>query len=183
MKVRQAAAVVPVAAYFAYFWCAALGVGRSPSADWPWLSSLVRFGGPPGEVARTLLFCSGANNTYSYFAPGVPDESAVELWYTAPDGREWRENVADSFGHEGRHRAYTALCLSASLGDEDLHREALASWAAWGLRRNPEADACAVSLKSRRQPTMAEFRAGARPEWVQGPQVTFRRDQVADLAE
>ena len=142
---------------------------------------LNRFSAPRGEPAATLAFCTGANNYYGYFAPELPDEIAVGLTYTAADGRTWREDLCDPFGAEARHRAFPVIWSVQYTQDEPLRRTMMHSLAEWALERHPDAATVELAFTHRVQPSMAESRAGTRPEWQDNVRLTYHRGDAEGL--
>jgi hypothetical protein len=65
-------------------------------------------------------------------------------------------------------------------GEEALRRDLLASWAGSMLGRHPEAQKVEVRVEAYDVPSMAEYRAGARPQWVLVYAETFVRDGAAE---
>ena len=145
------------------------------------LTSLLQGDSPPAETVRAVLFSSGAFATYGYFAPELPDEVSIELEYTTDTGQNWSENVYDVFTAEAHHRAFSAVIFCKEIQDEHLRQRLLSSIASWALARHPEADHVRLCIQSRTQPTMAEFRAGARPAWKDDFQVLYHRRPTESL--
>jgi hypothetical protein len=162
MSRGQVGIVLVAGGYLAVILCGALKIKLVPQAP------------QAGQVARSLLYCSGADNSYGFFAPSVSDEVELEFELSATE-RTWTEKLSDLFANEARQRTGTMVDIFAHVGEPEVQRSILESWAEWALARHPEAHAVRVTLKHRVMPTMAEYRDGVRPEWKNWAWANFER--------
>jgi hypothetical protein len=122
---------------------------------------------------------SGADNNYSFFAPAV--SSLCRCTLTLRDGqeREWPGALFDDPATVFGWRA--AGIFDGLPGFSDRFRRALAaSWAGLMFGRYPDAREVIVCVEIEALPTMAEWRAGKRPQWKSVYQGTFVRKDEGD---
>jgi hypothetical protein len=141
--------------------------GSPPVPDRPLAKKLLRLYG-------TL---SGAENQFGFFAPDVGWQVRSTFALMDAAGRTWTDTHERGPNRECELRlgniADTMFALDI-VDEEQIH-----SWAAAALGRHPTAETCVVRIDAYHTPTMAEFRAGKRPEWVNGAELTYTRTGVS----
>jgi hypothetical protein len=106
---------------------------------------------------------TGADNSFGFFAPSVASERRAAFTLEDEQGRRWDDSLTVGTNREANLHLLPLLLI---FSDEDLEPYFAASWAGSMLGRHPEA--CKVELRVEQcvLPTMADYRAGTRPEWV-----------------
>lgn len=160
MKNRCRLAILLAGGHVTLVACGAAGVTR-PSAT--------------GLVGRAVAYygeLSGASNRYGFYAPAVGTELRVTFTVTDGSGRARDDVLAVGCTHEARLRL-------GSLADMYVHEECRpalgAAWAAALFGRHPEAERVTLRVEEYDVPTMAGYRAGARPRWRVLSGSTFSR--------
>lgn len=132
-----------------------------------------------GPVARALRFyeaLSGAGDSYSFFAPAPGPQLRTRFTLSTPQGERSEETLEDGKSREVGFRlgnlAGTVYLVSERA---DLRRAFLGALAASRLGAHPEANRVQVTIEEWVMPTMAEYRAGARPRWRSLYEATFVR--------
>jgi hypothetical protein len=117
---------------------------------------------------------TGADAGYGYFAPHVGSEVRVRFTLADNAGREWQDELAAGLNQEGRLRVGSMTGLFPADPEQRVLRHDLAaSWAATMFGRHPTARVVIVRVEVYEVPSMAEYRAGLRPGWVQVFAATF----------
>jgi hypothetical protein len=121
---------------------------------------------------------SGSDNGYGFFAPGVASPKRVVLHGYHADKDEWVTTIETGVNRETQLR----LSTTAGLFSQDAPDESIAaSWAAWMLGNDRDASPVIVEVQVYVIPTMSEFRAGERPQWLPMEVFPFaRRSQTQD---
>jgi hypothetical protein len=123
---------------------------------------------PPLAPLGTYMELSGASNDYSFFAPSVGSQIRARFVVRHPD--RITVSTFETPNHEVNQRINSLVTASQKI--PELQQAFARSWAAAVLGRNPDARHTVVLIERHQLPTMAEYRAGARPDWV----VTYRGD-------
>ena len=122
---------------------------------------------------------SGADTHYGFFAPAVASQCRAMLTLRDAEGREWSDTiVADPAAGFG-WRTSSAIDAIPRL-PENLRRALAGSWAAVMFGRHPHAVEVVVDAQIELLPTMAEWDAGARPQWESLYSSTFVRKADSD---
>jgi len=122
---------------------------------------------------------SGADTHYGFFAPAVASQCRAMLTLRDAEGREWSDTiVADPAAGFG-WRTSSAIDAIPRL-PENLRRALAGSWAAVMFGRHPNAVEVVVDAQIELLPTMAEWDAGARPQWESLYSSTFVRKADSD---
>lgn len=116
----------------------------------------------PARTIRLYAECTGASNGYGFFAPSVASPWDVQFSIYA-DGEGWVEGALPDANTEVQLRARTVL---GALPYESLREPITASLAAQKFSLYPRADFLNAHVRFLHIPTMTEYRAGQRPEWV-----------------
>ena len=117
---------------------------------------------------------SGANNSYSFFAPAVSSQSRVALVMRDLHGKEWEDTLVHDPSTVLGWRAAAILDGLPDFPDQ-LRRGITACWASVMFGRYPAAEEVTVNAEIEALPTMEEWRHGTRPTWKPVYQGTFRR--------
>lgn len=129
---------------------------------------------PPLAPLGTWMELSGASNDYSFFAPSVSSQVRARFAVRHPD-----HIVVSAFetpNREVNQRVNSLVTASQKL--PELQRVFARSWAAAVLGRNPDASRVLVFVERHQLPTMAQYRAGARPVWLETYRGDFERDDA-----
>lgn len=137
--------------------------------------------GPLPAAMSTYSAVSGANSGYGFFAPGVGAERRLTCVFTDKAGHTWTRML--DMRSQGQEVNVRALPLLLMFSQEELRDAMAASVAAKMLGEHPEAEQVLIRIEMHFVPTMDEYRAGARPEWVVGYEATFTRDDTESLEE
>ena len=136
-----------------------------------------------GRVGRGLRFydaLSGAGDSYSFFAPAVGPQLRARFILSNPHGGRSEETLEDGKSREVGFRlgnlAGTAYVVAR---DTDLRRAFLGALAASRFGAHPGANLVQVTIEQWEMPTMADYRAGARPRWRTLLDATFERTPVS----
>jgi hypothetical protein len=131
--------------------------------------------GVHGHAGRELRFydaLSGAGDSYSFFAPAVGPQLRVRF-----AGEHIDETLEAGKSREvGFRLGNVAGTVYVASKREDLRRAFLAALAARCFGAHPDASSVQVSIEEWEMPTMAEYRAGARPRWRSLHDATFVRN-------
>jgi hypothetical protein len=115
---------------------------------------------------------SGSNNGYGFFAPSVASPWDLRFSLYTEDGGSVEGAMPDA-NREVRLRVGTVL---GSLSEEGLREAVTASLAARCFTEHPDARLINAHVHVLHIPTMAEHRAGRRPEWVTVSVYSFTHD-------
>lgn len=146
---------------------------------------------PVEDAARAYSKLSGADNGYGFFAPNVGAQFRTVFIMKDAEGREWKQDLKLGSSSEANLRFTGISSQLADLPPRARHR-LLMSFAAMMFGRNPEATTVTVRLelygfdRSREEtdyPTMAEYRAGVRPEWLPVLDATFSRAEAGSASD
>jgi hypothetical protein len=105
---------------------------------------------------------SGTDRSFGFFAPSVAPEYRATFTLEDADGNTWHDALGRGASHEAFLRIGTLIETVAGDDSEDDHAP---RWAQVMFRRHPEAVLAEVLVEAYTVPSMAEYRAGARPEW------------------
>jgi hypothetical protein len=134
----------------------------------------------PVRAVRWYGAMSGASTGYGFFAPGVGPQVRAAFVLTDGQGRTWEDDFEAGRNQEVKLRLGSLVSsFPLEQREEALRRDLLASWADALLPRHPQAHKLQIRVEALEVPSRAEFRAGARPEWVTLYWATFTRDQPA----
>src|SRR5262249_42632119 len=121
---------------------------------------------------------SGVDNTYGFFAPDVGSQVRAAFILTDAHGRSWNESLEHGPTRECNLRLSGIVDSMFALSIED--DDQIDCWAAAMFGRHPTAETCTIRLQAFNVPTMAEYRAGKRPEWITGSELVFTRTSRFD---
>jgi hypothetical protein len=116
----------------------------------------------PGKVLGIGRAMTGSDSHYGFFAPDVGPVLRARFTLIDGTGRRWTETLDLGNTLEERLRISNVLSL---VFEENLRREVAASLAGTLLARHPTAQKVIVMIDVYDPPTMADYRAGERPEW------------------
>jgi hypothetical protein len=140
------------------------GASRAPLAEL----------GVAGKVAAWYGAMSGAQANYGFFAPDAVWQARATFHLEDAKGHTWTDTIErKSAGNESNLRLGGLVDNQFAGGPPD--REQVRSWAAGMLARHPTAKTVRVQVESYQTPSMEQFRAGERPEWVTIYEETFTR--------
>ena len=122
---------------------------------------------------------SGADTQYGFFAPAVASQCRAILTLRDAEGREWSDTIAGDPAAGFGWRTSSAIDAVPRL-PENLRRALAGSWAAVMFGRHPRAVEVVVDAQIELLPTMAEWDAGARPDWESLYRSTFVRKEDSD---
>lgn len=127
-----------------------------------------------GRAVRWYGAMSGADAGYSYFAPHVGSELRIRFVLSDAHGRQWEDRLTADHNQEVRLRVGSMTGLFPADPEAEVFRHDLAaSWAATMFGRHPTAERVIVEVDVHDVPSMADYRAGYRPEWVTVYAATF----------
>ncbi len=128
-----------------------------------------------GSGAR-ILGCyrslSGADSTYSFFAPNVPSRIQAEIILTSKDGNHWSQATTLQGNREVQLRQHAT---SGYLVRRKSRDELTAAWAKTLLERHRHADQVVVRVVADVVPPLDEYRAGARFDRITLYETAFKR--------
>jgi hypothetical protein len=133
-----------------------------------------------GQVLECYRALSGARNSYSFFAPSVASRRRVRFTLFDGYGNCWSEATPAGANFEVTQRILTS---SHRLSGPENRGNLAASWAGTLLARRPDADRVVVIVERYDLPTLDEYRAGARPRWVEEYEAAFDRAPAASAPE
>jgi hypothetical protein len=142
------------------------------------LTPLVR-----GPVGRGLGFydaLTGAGDSYSFFAPTVGRQLRARFDVCTAQGACTGETLETGKSREAGIRLGEIAGTVCEVADRpDVRRAFLGALAASRLGEHPEASRVRVNIEEWVMPTMAAYRAGARPRWRVLHEATFVRNPSA----
>lgn len=131
-----------------------------------------RVHGPVGRELRFYDALSGAGDSYSFFAPAVGPQLRVRF-----TGEQFDETLEAGKSREvGFRLGNVAGTVYVASKRDDMRRALLAALAARFFGGHPDANLVRVSIEAWEVPTMAEYRAGARPRWRSLHDASFVRN-------
>lgn len=135
-----------------------------------------RMHGPVGRGLRFYDALSGAGDSYSFFAPAVGPQLRARFTVSTSRGARFEESLETGESREVRFRlGNLAGTVYAVAQRTELRRAFLGALAASRFGVHPRANLVEVSIEEWVMPTMAEYRAGARPRWRSLRDATFVR--------
>jgi hypothetical protein len=113
-----------------------------------------------GDALVTLGDLTGSRYSFGFFAPDIPNPVVAEVTTVHYDGAE---NVRTFGGGttELDHRIQTMMAFFTVVDTDNLHA---ASLAAYAFGRDDSVEKVKVSLRCYVLPTMAQYRAGQKPD-------------------
>jgi hypothetical protein len=126
---------------------------------------------------------SGANAQYGFYAPSVGNYSRTRFELHDESGRTWSDNFETAKLSEARLRLGGAdfpLMNGEAQKSRELRERMVKSWAAAMFARHPNAVALTVFVESYDVPSMADYRAGMRPNWNLIYQADVKRDATVE---
>jgi hypothetical protein len=137
--------------------------------------------GLSGAASEAVAFygaVAGADNSFSFFAPGVPSELKMRFGVALADGSQRLETLSSGVSAEDDRRINNTLTTSLSHAKgRAQQRVLLSSWAAKVFARYPGAERVVVHVDWFDLPTMPEYAAGRRGGWRPLFSVGFERGQ------
>ncbi len=136
--------------------------------------------GPAGRGLRFYDALSGAGDSYSFFAPAVGPQLRARFTLSTPQGERFEETLEAGKSREiGFRLGNLAGTVYVVAKRTDLRRAFLGALAASRFGAHPGANLVQVSIEEWEMPTMAGYRAGARPRWRTLHDATFERTPVS----
>jgi hypothetical protein len=123
-----------------------------------------------GKLLRLYGELSGTDRSFGFFAPSVAPEYRATFTLEDADGNTWDDVLERGATREAALRINTMI--ETVIGEEGLEDTLARRWAQVMLRRHPRAVEVDVKVEAYTMPSMADYRAGARPKWE-----TVYRDQ------
>lgn len=134
---------------------------------------------PPARAAHWYGAMSGASMGYGFFAPAVGSQPRAVFVMTDSAGHTWQDDLEAGRNQEVKLRVGSVIStFPADDSEEALRQDLLASWAATMFGRHPRATKVEIRVQTFDVPSMEEYRAGARPEWVTAYGATFTRSRA-----
>jgi hypothetical protein len=130
-------------------------------------------GGLGGRAWAVYDAATGSGSSYGFFAPGVASMPRARMQVTDGDGVATTTVLRHAPACEVDLRIGTAVSMVLHI-DEPMRRALAASWAATAFAR-PKAANFVVRVELLELPTMAEYRAGSRPQWRPYYEASFSR--------
>lgn len=135
-----------------------------------------RVHGPVGRGLRFYDALSGAGDSYSFFAPAVGPQLRARFTVSAPGGVRTEETLEAGKSREvGFRLGEVAGTVYIAAQRENLRRAFLGALAANRFGAHPDAQRVEVIIEDWVMPSMAEYRAGSRPQWRALLEATFAR--------
>ena len=137
---------------------------------------------PEGRASRAIAeygALSGAENFYTFFAPGVDTELRPIFEVTPRSGGVITDVLKKPESSEVDLRVGNLYSVFWWEG-ADLHRALLAAWAGAMFTRHAEAEHVEVCVEVCDVPSMAEYRGGERPAWHLLERTAFSRGTAGD---
>ncbi len=129
-----------------------------------------------GRIVETYRACSGADNSYGFYAPAVSSEWRVVFDIHDTAKQRWTE----ASEKPGDTEFYLLLSTINELFAQEGLRDLLAaSWAGDVFAHHPEADIVLVEPQVYLVPKMAEYRLGRKARWRTVLVFAFTRADVA----
>lgn len=143
-----------------------------------------------GKLLRIYCGITGADNTYGFFAPGVRHQERAVFRMTDETGRQWNDDLQYGQSHEANLRLGSTTNVLREVDDETAFYF-MGSMADTMFKRHPSAKTVEVQIQAYAIrlpgagngvvpafdfPTMAEYRQGKQPEWIDLYSLTFRTD-------
>lgn len=136
-----------------------------------------------GPLARGFRFydaLTGAGDSYAFFAPTVGPQLRARFTLSTPQGDSFDETLEDGRSREASLRlGNLAGTVYIAARRTDMRRAFLGALAANRFDAHPEVSVAQVTIEEWVVPTMAEHRAGARPQWRSLYDATFVRTPSA----
>ena len=124
---------------------------------------------PLARAFQWYATVSGANSQYGFYAPEVGDHCRPRFLLHDEQGSTWPDSFERANTPEARLRlegSAEAAFANGAAQESPARRERLVkSWAAAMFTRHPSALSLTVVVEAYDVPTMAGYRAGARPSW------------------
>jgi hypothetical protein len=131
--------------------------------------------GSLGRGLRLYDALSGAGDAYSFFAPTVGPQLRARFTLSTPQGAREETLEGGKSREVGFRLGNVAGTIYLASQHTDLRRAFLGALAASRFGAHPEASLVQVSIEEWVMPTMAAYRAGARPWWRSLCDATFVR--------
>lgn len=147
----------------------------------------------PGQLLRIYTGISGADKSYGFFAPGVRHQERAIFVLTDADGKQWQDNLEFGSSREANLRLGSTANVLRAVDDETAFHF-MRSMAAKMFARHPSAQTIEVQIQAYciklpggegtvaqvDFPTMAEYRAGKRPSWIDLYSLTFQLNNAGE---
>ncbi len=132
-----------------------------------------------GLAFRWYGAMSGASNSYGFFK-AVGNNCRVRFYITDHEDKSWEDVLNRSDNHEAEMRYNSSTYMIVDFGDHVVKH-----WAATMFGRHPSARQVFVIFEEYAPPSMEEFRAGKRGQWLTTypPKAFFRKDQISSPSE
>jgi len=142
---------------------------------------------PLGDSVALYSAASGADNGYGFFAPGVGAQIRTRFILRDANGRTWTEDLQLGNTSEANLR-FTGISNLLPTLPAEQRRRILRSMAGTMFGKYPSAKHVTIQLdlygfdRSATEsdfPTMKEYAAGARPQWLPLSTITFSRNNFS----
>lgn len=137
---------------------------------------------PLAQPVRWYGGLSGANSHYGFYAPEVGDEYRATFILRDFEGSSWRDTFMENKSPEARLRlggsVEAGFANGAAEASPAARKRIVMSWAASMFTRHPSAVSLDALVEAHYIPTMAEYRAGLRPEWKVVYHAQVERDPI-----
>lgn len=125
--------------------------------------------GPSARIFRWYATISGADNSYSFFAPNVGTQFRARFLLQDDKGTTWWDTFDQTRSSEAWLRltgiVESAFMSGAAAESPEWRQRLVKSWAATMFTRHIKAVSLTVVVEVYDVPTMADYRAGSRPNW------------------
>ncbi len=144
-----------------------------------------------GKVLRVYTGLTGADKSYGFFAPGVRHQERATFVITDASGRQWEDDLEFGDSAEANLRLGSTANVLRGVDDETAFHF-MRSMADKMFQRHPSAQTIKVQIQAYGIklpgggqgvpaidfPTMAEFRAGKKPQWIDLYSLTFQANDT-----
>ena len=135
--------------------------------------------GPAAQTVRWYATMSGADNSFAFFAPSVGALHRTRFLLQDDKGSTWWDAFDQTNSAEARLRLTGIVDAAFMSGDAEefpeWRKQLIKSWAATMFTRHPSAVSLTVGVEAYDVPTMADYRAGSRPNWQKVYQAQLQR--------
>lgn len=139
-----------------------------------------------GKALDVYGAASGANSSYGFFAPDVGSQVRARFEITDRQGHHRFTNINSGLNHESdlRINGIISGVMSEEQDPDRFARSLSASLAGTLFGRDTDAARVKVTLEEFAPVSMAQYRAGARPDWKSFYEISFEpADHLADRQE
>jgi hypothetical protein len=131
--------------------------------------------GKLGQVAAFYSRLASADGGFNFYAPSVSAPFRAQFEVEEANGRHFTAHLSDGMGFARTHSETMVAWFWVAATNPKLKRSIVASWASDMFSRFPSASKIGVTIEMYDLPTMANYRAGARPSWKPVYEANFNR--------